>query len=286
MQYFSNPFTGGITSIGSPEFQQMLHQIRRDPSAISGNLRNALIQAGYLQGDAVSTAPSPAAGAMPLAPPPTALQAGAAAGTSSTYGGGPVGGGPSSASLLQSAAATADPWAPQRAQYQTQLNNLMQGGVSAVASDPSVQARMRGGTEALARSMAAQGFLGSGNILEEIQRKGQDIASQEYGNQFSRLAMLAGVNAGSPTSSAGILAQIPGQQLAEQQTGFNQAVQTQRLPYELTALQNAALQGQQQTEAGGLQNQLLQQQMQQMRDAQNRLSLIQQQSAMPRGFLA
>jgi hypothetical protein len=285
MQYFSNPFTGGITSIGSPEFQQMLHQIRRDPSAISGNLRNALIQAGYLQGDAVSTAPSPAAGAMPLAPAPTALQAGAAVGTGSAYGGG-AGGGPSSASLLQSAAATADPWAAQRAQYQTQLNNLMQGGVSAVASDPSVQARQQAGEQTLARSMAARGFLGSGNILQELQKQGQDIASQEYGNQFSRLAMLAGVNAGSPTSSAGILAQIPGQQLAEQQVGFNQAVQTQRLPYELTALQNAALQGQQQTEAGGLQNQLLQQQMQQMRDAQNRLSLIQQQSAMPRGFLA
>jgi len=293
MLSFANPYTGGTSATGSPDFQQMLQRVRQDPSAISGNLRNQLIQYGYLQGDAVQSGTNPQAGAMPLTGMPTALQAGASGAAGTAYGGGTgagaggaAGAGPSSATLLQSAAATADPWAAQRGQYQTQLNNLMQGGASAVANDPSVQARMKGGTDALARSMAAQGFLGSGNILEELQKKGQDIAGQEYGNQFNRLAMLAGVNAGSPASSAGILAQIPGQQLAEQQTGFNQAVQTQKLPYELTALQNGALQGQQQVGVGEMQSQLLQQQMQQMRDAQNRLSLVQQQANMPKGFLA
>jgi hypothetical protein len=190
------------------------------------------------------------------------------------------------ASALQMASAKADPWAEQRGQYVTQLNQLMQGGVSAVAADPSVQARQRAGQDALARSLAARGFLGSGNILEELQSKGQEIASQEYGNQFNRLAMLAGVQAGSPGTAASIMAQIPGQQLSAQQQAFTQGIQQQKLPYELTALQQGSQLKGQEIASGDLQQQMLQQQMNAMRDAQNRLSLIQNQANMPRGFLA
>lgn len=203
---------------------------------------------------------------------PTAVQSGS------------VGGGTNSMDLFRQAAATADPWAPQREKYMAQLNQLMQGGESAIAADPSVQARIKAGQDALARSAAAKGFLGSGNILEELQFKGQELASQEYGNQFNRLAKLAGVDAGSPTTAGNILAQMPGQNLQEQQTGFNQAVTAQKLPYELTALQQGSQIGAQKVATGDIEQQMLQQQLQANRDAQNRLSMVQNLSQYPRGM--
>ncbi len=209
------------------------------------------------------------------APMPTALQTGA---YGSGVGGGvgmSPGGGSNSSALFQQAAATADPWAPQREKYTTALNQLMQGGESAIAADPSFQSRMKMGQDSLARSAAAKGFLGSGNILQETAKYGQDLASQEYGNQFNRLSQLAGVTAGSPTAAGNIMAQMPGQNLAEQQTGFNQAVTAQKLPYELTALQQGSQLGAQNVASGDIQQQLLQQQLQANKDAQNRLSMVQ-----------
>lgn len=176
--------------------------------------------------------------------------------------------GGSSSQLFQDAAAKADPWAPNRGQYQTALNNLMQGGTSAIAADPSFQARIAGGQQALERSAAAKGFLGSGNILQGLQDYGQGKASEEFGNQFQRLSMLAGVNAGSPTAAAGILAQQPGFNLQAQNSAFNQGIQSQKLPYEIQALQQSG-------QAGDIQNQLLQQQMQQMNEARARSSWLQ-----------
>lgn len=192
----------------------------------------------------------------------TAVQSGGVGGESYGIGGVSGGGAPGqggSASQFGFAASVADPWANQRSQYQTALNQLMQGGTSAIAADPSFQARMQAGQDALARSAAAKGFLGSGNILQEITKYGQDLASQEYGNQFSRLSQLAGVDKSSPTAAANILAQIPGQTLAEQQTGFSQNIASQKLPYELTALQQQGQLGQQQLASGNIQAQLEQQ---------------------------
>lgn len=226
--------------------------------------------------------PAQTQASQPAAPIPTALQSG-----SSGYGGSGgdgSGNGLNSSALFQQAAGAADPWAPQRAQYTTQLNNLMQGGVSAVANDPSVMARQQAGEQALSRSAAARGFLGSGNILSEIQKQGQDIASQEYGNQFNRLSKLAGVDSGSPSSAGNIMAQAPGQNLQEQQTGFNQAVTAQKLPYELTALQQGSQIGAQNIATGGLEQQMLQQQMQQNKSAQDRLSLVKNQPYRPQGM--
>jgi hypothetical protein len=142
-------------------------------------------------------------------------------GGSASFGGGGFGAG-SSGGIFSQAAAAADPFSAQRGQYQTALSNLMQGGVSAIASDPSVQARMKAGTDAVGRSAAAQGYLGSGNILQALQEKGQEIASQEYGNQFERLSKLAGVDAGSPAAAGSIMAQAPGQALNEARFGLDQ----------------------------------------------------------------
>lgn len=135
-----------------------------------------------------------------------------------------------------------DPFASQRSQYQGMLQGLMgqvvnapqqqtfqqqAGALGDITQDPSYQFRFQQGQQALERSGAAKGFLGSGNILQELVGYGQGMASQEYQAQFNRqmagaqfnqqamqanignqqktaglLAELAGVNAGSPTGAA------------------------------------------------------------------------------------
>lgn len=48
------------------------------------------------------------------------------------------------------------------------------------------------GEQAINRSAAAKGMLGSGNVLAELAKYGQGMASQEYGNQVNRLSGLLG----------------------------------------------------------------------------------------------
>lgn len=57
--------------------------------------------------------------------------------------------------------------------------------------------RVNQGQEALQRSMGAKGMLNSGNRLAELTRYGQDMASQEYDNQYGRLSDLFGKYSGS-----------------------------------------------------------------------------------------
>ena len=57
--------------------------------------------------------------------------------------------------------------------------------------------RLNQGQEALQRSMGAKGMLNSGNRLAELTRYGQDMASQEYDNQYGRLSDLFGKYSGS-----------------------------------------------------------------------------------------
>ena len=52
--------------------------------------------------------------------------------------------------------------------------------------------RVGQGQQALERSLAAKGMLGSGNRLMELTKYGQDMGSQEYENQFGRLSNLTG----------------------------------------------------------------------------------------------
>ena len=56
----------------------------------------------------------------------------------------------------------------------------------------SYQFRLAQGQEALERSLGAKGMLGSGNRLMDLQKYGQDMASQEYEGQFDRLSSLLG----------------------------------------------------------------------------------------------
>ena len=59
-------------------------------------------------------------------------------------------------------------------------------GMSQFEQDPGYAFRQAEGMKALERSAAARGNLLSGSTLKGIQRFGQDLASQEYGNAFNR----------------------------------------------------------------------------------------------------
>ena len=59
-------------------------------------------------------------------------------------------------------------------------------GTQQFEQDPGYAFRQAEGMKALERSAAARGSLLSGSTLKGIQRFGQDLASQEYGNAFNR----------------------------------------------------------------------------------------------------
>ena len=103
----------------------------------------------------------------------------------------------------QNAINAADPFSSQRAQYQQPLQQMMTGNFT--PEDPSYKWRMDQGMEAINRGAAASGMLNSGNRLLALQDYGQKSASQEYQNQYSRLAQLSGATAG--VGNAGQIAQ-------------------------------------------------------------------------------
>jgi hypothetical protein len=59
-------------------------------------------------------------------------------------------------------------------------------GMSQFQADPGYQFRMSEGMKALERSAAARGLLQSGGTMKGIQQYGQNLASSEYENAFSR----------------------------------------------------------------------------------------------------
>ena len=119
---------------------------------------------------------------------------------------------PGSPTSATGAASAADPFATQRGQYQTQLNNMMAPGAVFNSSDPSYAFRFSQGADALNRSQAASGGMGSGAEMAAATTYGQNMASTEYANQFSRLSQLAGANVGSPAAAGQILQNAGNQQ--------------------------------------------------------------------------
>jgi len=87
--------------------------------------------------------------------------------------------------LAEQYAQQADPFAPYRSQFAQQL--------SALGQNPSMITQMPGyqaGLEAVQRSLAAQGYQGSGNMMAALQQYG----GQAYANEMNRLAGLSGAN--------------------------------------------------------------------------------------------
>ena len=61
---------------------------------------------------------------------------------------------------------------------------------SSIESQPGYQFAYNQGLEAVNRTAAAKGMLGSGNRLYELTKYGQGLASQQYGNTVSQLSNL------------------------------------------------------------------------------------------------
>jgi len=100
-------------------------------------------------------------------------------------------------------------------------------------ADPGYAFRQAEGMRALERSAAARGGLMSGNTMRGIQRFGQDLASQEYGNAFNRFQIerAARLNPlqsmmGSGQSAANVMTSAAGQagqNIGQMQLGAGQA---------------------------------------------------------------
>jgi len=73
----------------------------------------------------------------------------------------------------------------------SRLNELLQDPNS-ISSDPGYQFQYNQGLEAVNRTAAAKGMLGSGNRLYDLTNYGQDRAKTSYGDAVSRLGSLLG----------------------------------------------------------------------------------------------
>lgn len=75
---------------------------------------------------------------------------------------------------------------------------------NAFFQSPDYNFAMGQGTQAVERSAAARGLLGSGSTLKSLNAFGQGLASQQYGNYMNRLAGLSGQGQNSAQSLAGV----------------------------------------------------------------------------------
>ncbi len=145
-----------------------------------------------------------------------AAAVGIASGLSSLFGGGDSG--PSPSTGTTAGGTVYDPFAQYRQQFGGQLAAMMSPGAQFTTSDPSYAFRYNQGLEAVNRSLGAQHLLGSGNRLYELMNYGQGAASQEFGNQFNRLASLAGTSQTMGSSYGGL-------QAKQQQGGWDALAQ-------------------------------------------------------------
>lgn len=74
---------------------------------------------------------------------------------------------------------------------ESRLNNLLDNPES-IQKTAAYKFRVGQGQEALQRSLGAKGLLNSGNRLTELTKYGQDMGSQEYDKQATRMADLVG----------------------------------------------------------------------------------------------
>lgn len=95
--------------------------------------------------------------------------------------------------MAESMAGRADPFAQYRPEFAAQLAGLMRDP-SKVTSMPGYQA----GLEAVQRSMASQGYTGSGNMMAELAKYGGNF----FGQEVNRLAGLSGANVNPATSAS------------------------------------------------------------------------------------
>lgn len=95
--------------------------------------------------------------------------------------------------LMKKLQSQGDPFSQYRSGYGSQLQNLM-NDPSSVSSMPGYQFGMDQGTQALMRSQAAGGLLGSGQGAMALQKYGQDYAGTQFQQQLQNLMNLSGAN--------------------------------------------------------------------------------------------
>lgn len=106
--------------------------------------------------------------------------------------------------LGKTAIAQSDPFGSQRPQYQQQLASLMANPSSAL-SDPGYTAARDQGLQAVSRTMAGQGYLGSGNEAIALDQYGTSFANNYITQQEQLLSQLAGSNI-APNPAPGLAA--------------------------------------------------------------------------------
>ena len=94
---------------------------------------------------------------------------------------------------MKSASAASDPFAPYRAGYAAQLQELMRNP-SSVTSQPGYQAAEKAGEQALTRNLASQGLTGSGAAAEAIPTFAAKFEDHYYQQLIQTLASLGGAN--------------------------------------------------------------------------------------------
>lgn len=93
---------------------------------------------------------------------------------------------------------------------------------NAITQTPGYQFRLGEGVNAMDRSASAAGLLGTGGYGKALTRYGQDYASNEFNNQYMRLANLLGLGYGAAGQS-GNYAMNAGNQLAGISGGIGNA---------------------------------------------------------------
>ena len=101
------------------------------------------------------------------------------------------------------------------AQYRTRLNSLMDNPDS-IANTGAYKFAFQQSNEAVNRNLAAKGLLKSGNRLAELTKFGQGLASQQYGDEFNRMASLVNTTRAGDISKYGADANLYGQELQGQ----------------------------------------------------------------------
>lgn len=75
-------------------------------------------------------------------------------------------------------------------EYENRLRSLMDNPNS-IADSGAYKFAFNQGQQALERSAAAKGMTGSGNVLAELAKYGQGMASQQYNTEANRLAEMS-----------------------------------------------------------------------------------------------
>jgi hypothetical protein len=107
--------------------------------------------------------------------------------------------------MYEEGVARQQPFLQTGTEFFNRLAALQRGGPGAAQEflqmDPGYGFRLSEGLKALERGAAARGGLVSGAALKAAQRYGQDVASQEFGQAYNRLAGLAQIG----PSAAGVM---------------------------------------------------------------------------------